>query len=66
MTLPGGPYWQTYVGQEQAAFRAQPSFVVDLHTRAVKWPVAVFQPGEAKLYCCTSLYQASTAADRLA
>jgi hypothetical protein len=36
MTLPGGPYWQTYVGHEQPVLTAQPSLVVDLHTRAVK------------------------------
>lgn len=64
-TFPGGPYWQTYVGHEQAALTAQPSLVVDFQTICVKWPVDVLHPGAAKLYSLTSLYQASTAADRL-
>jgi hypothetical protein len=66
MTLPGAWYWQTYVGQEQPVLTAQPSLVVDLHTRAVKWPVAVFHPGLLKLYSFTSLYQPSMASLRLA
>lgn len=36
MMFPGGPYWQTYVGHEQALLTAQPSFVVDFQTSWVK------------------------------
>jgi hypothetical protein len=47
-TLPGGPYWQTYVGHEQAVLMAQPRRVVESQTSCVKWPVEGLQPGLEK------------------